>query len=88
MEIWQTWLGYFGLICGIVAAAVLQTSLLRSAAIGFVAGLALVILWNVVAPAAAPCLQGSSGWDILRAHSLNCGPKEQFPPSPSPQNPS
>ena len=32
MEIWYTWLGYFGLICGLVAAAVLQVSIIRSAA--------------------------------------------------------
>jgi hypothetical protein len=83
MEIWQTWLGYFGLICGLVAAAVLQTSALRSAAIGFVAGLVLVILWNVVAPSAAPCLQSSTGWDILRAHSLSCGAKEPLAQAPS-----
>jgi hypothetical protein len=83
MEIWQTWLGYFGLLCGLVAAAILGVSALRSAAIGFVAGLAIVVLWDLVAPAPAGCLQESVRWDILRAHSLHCPSKDQPPPNPS-----
>ncbi len=84
MEIWHTWLGYFGLLSGLVAAAILGVSALRSAAIGFVAAIAIVILWDVVAPAPAPCLQGSVGWDILRAHSLYCAPKEPLLPVSAP----
>jgi hypothetical protein len=72
MEIWYTWLGYFGILCGLVASAILGTSLARTAAIGFVAGIVVVLLVNLVDPTPAPCLQNAKGWDILRAYSLNC----------------
>jgi len=66
--IWYTWLGFFGLIFGILASGVLQTPMLRSALVGFAAGIALVIVVNAVMPQPAPCLQSSKGWDIVRAH--------------------
>ena len=71
---WHTWLGYIGLICGVVASGILGTSLLRSAAVGFGTGIAIVVLINVVSPTPAPCLQDAKKWDILRAYSFNCAP--------------
>jgi len=47
-------------------------SLVRSAAIGFAAGIAIVILVNLIDPKPVPCLQNAKGWDILRAYSLDC----------------
>ena len=72
MEIWYTWLGYLGLIAGLVAAAALGWPPLRSAAIGLAGGIAFVTMVNVVDPKPADCLQSSKGWDILRAYSLVC----------------
>jgi hypothetical protein len=72
MEIWYTWLAYFGLLFGIVASALFGTSLTRSAVIGFGAGIVVVFLVNIVDPTPAPCLQNSKGWDILRAYSFSC----------------
>jgi galactitol-specific phosphotransferase system IIC component len=70
MGIWYTWLAYLGLIFGLLASIVAGTSLARSAAIGFAGGIVLVILWNIVEPTPAPCLQHSKGWDVLRAYSF------------------
>ena len=72
MEIWYTWLGFIGLICGLVVAAVFEWPAMRSALVGFAAGLVLVTVVNVVDPEPATCLQNSKGWDILRAYSLKC----------------
>ena len=72
MQIWYTWLGYIGIICGLIGSAVLGTSLLRSAAVGFVAGIVIVLLINIVHSTPAPCLQNAKGWDILRAYSMQC----------------
>jgi hypothetical protein len=72
MEIWYTWLAYFGLLFGLVASGLFGTSLVRSAVIGFAVGVVVVTLWNVGDPTPAPCLQNSKGWDIIRAYSLNC----------------
>jgi hypothetical protein len=72
MEIWYTWLAYFGLLFGIVASGLFGTPLTRSAVIGFAAGIGVVLLVNFVDPTPAPCLQNSKGWDILRAYSFNC----------------
>jgi hypothetical protein len=69
---WHTWLAYLGLICGLLAPVLFKISLGRSAAIGFAAGLVLVTIVNVVTPRAAPCLESSKGWDILRAYRVNC----------------
>jgi hypothetical protein len=73
MEFWHPWLSYLGLLCGIVASAVLGASLLRSALIGLAGGAVLALLVNVLDPTPAPCLQNAKGWDILRAYSLDCG---------------
>jgi hypothetical protein len=72
MEIWHTWIGYLGLIAGLVAAAYFGWSALRSALIGFVGGLVLVTAINVVAPPPPACLQSAKGWDILRTWSIKC----------------
>ena len=72
MTVWYTWLAYFGLLFGLSAPAVIGTPVGRSAAIGIAAGLAIMVLWNLVDPTPASCLQNSKGWDILRAYSLNC----------------
>jgi hypothetical protein len=72
MEIWYSWLAYIGLIGGLVVAGVLGVSLLRSAVIGFVGGLAIVLVVNFLGSTPPPCLQNAKGWDILRAYSLSC----------------
>jgi hypothetical protein len=72
MDIWYTWLGYLGLIGGLVAAAFFGWPALRSAVLGFAGGLALVTLVNVTVPSPVSCLQSSKGADILRAYSLKC----------------
>jgi len=72
MDIWYTWLAYIGLIAGLVTAAVFGWPAFRSAMAGFVGGLALVTLVNVVAANPAGCLQSSKGLDILRAYSIKC----------------
>jgi hypothetical protein len=73
--VWHTWLGYFGLLFGVTAPIVFGTPTGRSAAIGLGAGLALMVLWNLVDPNPTPCLQAAKGWDILRAYSLECAIK-------------
>ena len=72
---WYTWLAYFGLVLGIIGTAIFGYSLARSAAVGLLAGIVLVTLWNVTDPTPTPCLQNAKGWDILRAYSLDC-PKQ------------
>ncbi len=70
MLIWHTWLGYFGLVCGLIASSFLGTSLGRSAAIGLIVGIVLVALLNLVSPTPVPCLQNSKGWQILLAFRI------------------
>jgi hypothetical protein len=72
--VWHTWLGYIGLLSGLVAAANFNWPALRSAIAGFAAGVVLLTIINAVIPTPAPCLQNAKGWDILRAYSINCGP--------------
>jgi hypothetical protein len=73
--IWDTWLGFLGLLSGLVAAAIFDWPPLRSALAGYAGGVALLILINVLLPNPVPCLQDSRGFDILRAYSTNCGPR-------------
>jgi hypothetical protein len=68
----DTWLGFLGLIFGLIAAAGFGWPPLRSALLGVASGAALVVLINVVSPKPANCLQQSKSWDILRAYSLVC----------------
>jgi hypothetical protein len=68
----DTWLGFLGLVSGLIAAAGFGWPPLRSALLGLASGLALVVLINIVAPKPAICLQQSKSWDILRAYSLKC----------------
>jgi hypothetical protein len=70
MQIWYTWLAYFGLVFGLIASWFMGTSLARSAAVGFVVGIVIVVLVNVASPTPAPCLQSSKGWEILRAYRM------------------
>jgi hypothetical protein len=72
MDIWYTWLGYLGLLAGLILAAVLGWPPVRSAVAGLAAGIAFVTFVNVVEPKDVDCLQNSKGWDILRAYSLKC----------------
>ena len=67
---WHTWLAYFGLIAGLGASGVLKTPPLHSAGIGIAVAVVVVIVWNLVDPTAAACLQASKGWEILRAYTL------------------
>jgi hypothetical protein len=71
-QFWDTWLGFIGLVGGLLVAAYLQLPPLRTALIGFAAGLALVTVMNVLSPDPTPCLQNSKGWDILRAYRWAC----------------
>jgi hypothetical protein len=68
----DTWLGFIGLVLGLIAAAGFGWRPLRSALLGVASGVALVVLINVVAAKPASCLQQSKGWDIMRAYSLKC----------------
>jgi hypothetical protein len=68
----DTWLGFLGLVLGLIAAAGFGWRPLRSALLGVAGGVALVVLINVVAAKPANCLQQSKSWDILRAYSLKC----------------
>jgi hypothetical protein len=72
--LFDTWLGYIGLLLGLVAAASFNWPPLRSGIAGFVVGLALVTLINLLVPTPVPCLQSSKGWDVLRAYSISCEP--------------
>ena len=72
MAIWHTWLGYTGLVLGLVAAAGFSWPPLRSALIGFVGGIGATIAVNLLTPGEPPCLQNAKGLDIIRAYSLNC----------------
>jgi len=72
MDLFDTWLGFFGLVGGLVTAAVWRRPPVRSALIGFALGIAAVIVANLMAPTTAPCLQSAKGGDILRAFRL-CG---------------
>jgi hypothetical protein len=72
MTIWHTWLGFFGLLCGLMAPTVVRVKVIWSALVGLIGGIVLVTLWNVAAPAQAPCLLNAKGIDILRAYRLTC----------------
>ena len=70
MQLFDTWLGFLGCMCGLMAAAIWNWPAIRSAAIGFAVGIAVVMVVNLVAPSPAPCLQSAKGWDVWRAHLL------------------
>jgi hypothetical protein len=72
MDIWYTWLGFLGLLCGLVAATIFEWPAMRTGLVGFAGGIVLVTLVNIVQPTPASCLQNSKQWDILRAYSLKC----------------
>ena len=67
---WYPWLAYLGLIAGLGASAILKTSALRSAGIGIVVAAVVVVVWNLVDPTSAACLQTAKGWEILRSYTL------------------
>ena len=69
-QFWDTWLGFLGLVVGLLVAAYCQLPPLRTALIGFAGGLVLVTVVNVLSPKPTPCLQNSKGWDIWRAYRL------------------
>jgi len=75
MEIFNyfiTWLGFLGVLAGILAAAFFDMSPLRAGIGGLVTGIVPVIVINSVSATPAPCLQQSKGLDILRAYYLKC----------------
>jgi hypothetical protein len=82
--IWYSWLGYFGLLFGLIAGNILAYSLLRSALIGFAGGIAVMVAINILDPKPDLCLQNSKRWDILRAYSLKCPDPNARPPAPAP----
>jgi len=72
LDLFDTWLGFFGIVAGLVLAAVYGWQPLRSAVAGYVCGVAAVVFVNVLTPTATPCLQEARGGDILRAYSIKC----------------
>jgi hypothetical protein len=72
MAIWHTWLGFFGLLVGLIAPTIIRVPVIWSALTGLVGGVALVTLWNFAAPAPVSCLPMAKGIDILRAYDLSC----------------
>jgi hypothetical protein len=76
MTIWHTWLGFFGLLCGLIAPTIFRVKVMWSALAGLIGGVALVALWNVAVPARAPCLPNAKGVDILRAYRVTCALEE------------
>lgn len=73
MDIWYTWLGYLGLLAGLIVAAVAGWPPVRSAIVGLAGGIAFVTFVNVMDSKPVPeCLQQAKGWDILRTYSLKC----------------
>ena len=72
MVIWHTWLGFLGLICGLVAPSIIRIPILWSVALGLAGGIVLATFWNIAAPTPAPCLLYAKGPDILRAYNLSC----------------
>ena len=72
MTMWHTWLGFFGLLAGLILPTIIRVKVIWSAIAGLIGGIVLVTLWNVAAPAEAPCLPNAKGVDILRAYRLTC----------------
>lgn len=70
--VWHTWLGFFGLLCGLIAPTIFRVPVIWSALTGLVGGIALVTLWNFAAPTPVSCLPMTKGIDILRAYDLSC----------------
>ena len=67
---WPTYFGLAGFLAGIVASTWLPWHIVKCAIAGFLAGLLVAVIFNLVAP--APCLQNSKGWQIVWAYSLFC----------------
>jgi hypothetical protein len=70
MVLFDTWLGFLGLIGGLAAAAIWNWPPVRSALIGFAVGVVAVVVVNLVSPSPSPCLQTAKGWDIWRSYWL------------------
>jgi hypothetical protein len=77
LGLFDTWLGFLGVVAGLVLAAVYGWRPLRSAVVGFAAGLVLVTLVNGLSGEPPPCLQQAKGRDILRAYSTICEKEPQ-----------
>ena len=71
-DLFDTWLGFLGIVIALVLAAVYGWRPLRSALAGYVCGVALVVVVNGLSREAAPCLQNAKGGQILSAYSTNC----------------
>jgi len=72
LDLFDTWLGFFGIVIGLTLAAFYGWRPLRSAAAGYVCGVLLVVIANGLSATPASCLQESKGLDILRAWSIKC----------------
>lgn len=72
MTPWHTWLGFIGLICGLIAPTLVRIPLLWSTLTGLACGIVLVTAWNFAVPTRAPCLPEARGIDILRAYEVSC----------------
>jgi len=70
MGYFDTWLGFIGLLVGLVVAAWFGWRPLQTALAGYVGGVLLVVLLNVMSPEPSACLQNAKGSDILRAYKL------------------
>jgi hypothetical protein len=72
LSYFDTWLGFIGLLAGFVMAGIFGWRPFRTAAGGYVCGVVLVVLINLMAKEAPACLERSKGADILRAYRTTC----------------
>jgi hypothetical protein len=75
MTLWHTWLGYFGLLIGLVSGSFIGWSIFRSSVIGLIGGMIIAAIINFAIPGKASCLQTAKGIEILTAYSLHCAAK-------------
>ena len=71
-DLFDTWLGFLGIVIALVLAAVYGWRPLRSALAGYVCGVALVVVVNGLSRETVPCLQNAKGGQILSAYSTSC----------------
>ena len=75
-DLFDTWLGFLGIVIALVLAAVYGWRPLRSGLVGYACGVALVVVLNGLSREPVPCLQNAKGGQILSAYSTNCAKAE------------